>query len=93
VQRNEVPTFLLGEPTVTVRMLTPLLPTPSDDYRCRVSMTEGDETVEFEAGWTGTAHQGESLCDRLVRLALSFPNDGFRLRNVKFYEPHVFGSR
>jgi hypothetical protein len=93
MERDDARAFLLGEPDVTIRMLTPLLPTPSDDFRCRVAMTEGDETVEFEAGWTASAYQDDSLCERLVRLAMSFPNDGFRLRNVKFYEPHIFSSR
>src|SRR5689334_7204574 len=59
MKRDDLGVFWLGKDEVTVRMLTPLVPTLSDDYRCRVAMTEGDETVEFEAGWTGTAYKDD----------------------------------
>jgi hypothetical protein len=86
-------TFLIGEPDVTVQMLTALEETPEDDFRCLVAMTRGDETVAFVAGWTVTAYQDDSLGERLVKLAQSFPDDEFRLRNVAHAAPHIFGSR
>lgn len=94
-ERERALAFLVGEPEVSVQM-TPLQEThDGQEYRSWVVMADGDERVEFEAGVTASFYQvdaAEVLRDRLIRRALSYPDDGFRLRNMLLEAPHIIGA-
>jgi hypothetical protein len=91
--RDEARAFLLGEPDVTVRMLTPLCPVPGgrEERRALFSVTSGGRSAKFEAGETASADHSEvELCERLIQKARLLPDDENRAERMKLGAPYIF---
>lgn len=94
-ERESALSFLFGEPEVAVEMTPFEESRDGQEYHTCAVMTDHTGSVEFKAGVTASFYQhdaAEVLRDRLIRRALSYPDDGFRLRNMLLRAPHIIGS-